>query len=349
MRRGLMAWSREEVPPAVLERRVACLAEGVRTRSLHCLLAYTDFTRPAAVSALTHFIPYWSNGVLMVTPTGGAKLVATLSRRVNNWVDATSRLDVVSNALDLGAGVAEALPQETGTLRIGVIDLPSLPQSVVLAVRRAHTQVMFEEAGDLLAQALDGDDAALGRRALAIAQWALEAGAAAAKGADGNAVVAAAELAARLAGAEEILIALAPDAAADPRLRRIEGATPLASVFALQATVAYKGTWIRLARTYGPDPTGERAQADAWFTQSLARASAGESPAALLQELPQRLPGAALDAWRLEAATRGLPLSVIDGSGAFADARGCGRAPVSLSLRLQLRRGAWFAAAPLLA
>ena len=71
MRRGLMAWSREEVAPGVFERRVAALAAGVRARGLDCVLAYTDLTRPAAVSALTHFIPYWSNGVLVVTPCRG--------------------------------------------------------------------------------------------------------------------------------------------------------------------------------------------------------------------------------------------------------------------------------------
>ena len=131
MRRGLMAWSRDEIGAAVFEQRVAALVAGMGARAWDCVLAYTDLTRPAAVSALTHFIPYWSNGVLVVSPSTGATLVTTLSRRVADWMHSTARLDGLVNTLDLGTGVAECLPKANGAvMRVGVVELASLPCSV---------------------------------------------------------------------------------------------------------------------------------------------------------------------------------------------------------------------------
>ena len=50
MRRGLIAWSKEEVPPSVLEARVRRVQHALGAQGLDALLAYTSFPRPAAVS-----------------------------------------------------------------------------------------------------------------------------------------------------------------------------------------------------------------------------------------------------------------------------------------------------------
>ena len=62
-------------------------------------------------------------------------------------------------------------------------------------------------------------------------------------------MIAGAESKARALGAEEIYIAAAPDLERDTRFRRIEGEATLGKTFALRATVAYKGAWIRLVRS----------------------------------------------------------------------------------------------------
>src|SRR4029077_5515024 len=71
-------------------------------------------------------------------------------------------------------------------------------------------------------------------------------------------IIAAVEAHARGLGAEEIYIAAAPDLARGARFSRIEDEVERGESFALRATVAYKGTWIRLARTFfgnGADAT----------------------------------------------------------------------------------------------
>jgi hypothetical protein len=56
---------------------------------------------------------------------------------------------------------------------------------------------------------------------------------------------------ARMLGVEEIYIAAAPDLARDARFMRIEGDATVGQNFALRATVAYKGTWVRVVRSTG--------------------------------------------------------------------------------------------------
>src|SRR6202012_3772926 len=91
----------------------------------------------------------------------------------------------------------------------------------------------------------DPAEIALAAKAAAIGRHAL----AAAAGDDLNAMIAAVESEARQLGAEEIYVAAAPDLARNNRFKRIEGEAALGKSFALRATVAYKGAWIRLVRS----------------------------------------------------------------------------------------------------
>jgi hypothetical protein len=75
VRRGLISWSRDEVPPSVLEGRVARIQEQMRAADLGVVLIYTSFARPSAVAWLTHFVPYWNEALLVVFPTGSAASV----------------------------------------------------------------------------------------------------------------------------------------------------------------------------------------------------------------------------------------------------------------------------------
>src|SRR5258706_7806600 len=86
MRRGLISWSRDEVPPSVLEGRVARLQEQMRNADLGATLIYTSFARPSAVAWLTHFVPYWNEALLVVSATGAPVLLAAFSKRVHDWI-----------------------------------------------------------------------------------------------------------------------------------------------------------------------------------------------------------------------------------------------------------------------
>ena len=111
----------------------------------------------------------------------------------------------------------------------------------------------------------DPAEMALAVKAASIAHTAL----AAAKGATIGTIIAAVEAAARNLGAEEIYLAAAPDLARDHRLARIEGEAALGESFAFRATIAYKGTWVRLARTFCPAAIAQAATVR--FAQAVAQ------------------------------------------------------------------------------
>ncbi len=72
MRRGLISRSPVELPDAVLEARLERVRAAMHAAKLDALIVYTNNTRPAGVSWLTGFVPYWSEALLVV-PHGSAR------------------------------------------------------------------------------------------------------------------------------------------------------------------------------------------------------------------------------------------------------------------------------------
>src|SRR5262245_66568815 len=56
-------------------------------------------------------------------------------------------------------------------------------------------------------------------------------------------------------------MAAAPDLGRDRRFRRVEGDVSAGESFALRATVAYKGAWVRLVRSFGRAAPNDQAAA----------------------------------------------------------------------------------------
>ena len=117
---------------------------------------------------------------------------------------------------------------------------------------------------------------------------------------------------ARLAGAEEIYVTIAPDLSFDTRFIRISKPTALADRFAVRASVAYKGNWVRRTRTFARDGSG--ANVDAWFAATARSLEAGRSIASQLEQKIEALSGAEMKGWMVEGCTGSYPLSVISSS-----------------------------------
>src|SRR5712692_452364 len=252
MRRGLISWSRDEVPPSVLEGRVARLQEQMRAAELGVVLIYTSFARPSAVAWLTHFVPYWNEALLVVLPTETPVLLAAFSKRVHDWIRSVSHLGEVRSAPDLGRAAAAFLKERApAPERIGVMELDALPWSVAEAMVKPGSGAELVDATGVFAsirQPADESEVLLARRAAEIAAKALDTIPAKARRA--SEVLSALEASARLDGAEEVLPRLAPDLRADPTLRRFEGEAPLGERYGVELSVAYKAAWVRVPRCF---------------------------------------------------------------------------------------------------
>jgi hypothetical protein len=151
------------------------------------------------------------------------------------------------------------------------------------------------------------------------------------------------EQSARLAGAEETYIAVAPDLMADHRLNRISQPTPLAERFAVRASIAYKGCWVRRTRTFAKDT----AKVNAWLDE-LVRSFEAKPIAAQLEAKVKQLPGAALTSWTAESCIGSYPLSAIASSRMSAKEAPVNGQYVVLTVELTLDGKPWIGAAPLI-
>jgi creatinase/prolidase-like protein len=328
----LISWSRDEVPASVLDGRLARLQEKMRAAGLAAVLIYTSFARPSAVAWLTHFVPYWNEGLLVVLPTGAPVLLAAFSKRMHDWVRSTSHVGEVQSVPDLGRATAALLKERLpGKSVIGVLELDALPWTVAEALLNSEQNGRLTDATALFAsirQPADETEIQLARRAADIAAKALAAIPAGAKRA--SQVLSAIERSARLAGAEEVLPRLAPDLALDATMRRFEGDAALGERYAVSLSVAYKATWTRGVRC-----CAER-MPDSWI-------DAQKRMAAWASRLSEAVPSLEPDDaafWSVEACVGSQPLSVVASSdGAHGTVRAGTLACVSL--RLDLPDGPW--------
>ena len=304
MRRGLIARSPIELPDAVFEARLSRTRAAMRAAKLDALIVYTNNTRPAGVSWLAGFVPYWSEAVLVLPLDGLPYLVAALSFRVKSWIERVSRLGEVLHTPRIGLKAAQQIAAKQKNAAVGVVDFDGLSAGIADDLREGGPDLSFHDASALfenLRGRADPAEVALAVKAAEIAHRALSA----APGDTLNAKIAAVETTARDLGAEEIYIAAAADLEKDSRLVRVEGEAAHGGTFALRATVAYKGVWIRLVRTFCERAVAQ--QAAAQFAQSLA-------------QLPDGAGFAGFRSWLVEGCRMAQPLDPLLGS-RIADSR----------------------------
>lgn len=342
MRRGLMGRDEAELPVSALHARLAGLRAAMAKSGLDAFVLYTNNVRPSAVTWATGFTPYWSDALLLIGKDGAPTFATALSKRVSEWIRTTDPVSDIANTPKPGTLIGERIAK-SGVKRVGVLEFDTLPAGLADDIATTAPDVEWTDGTALFATLRGAPDEAerkLLTRADAIATAALnEAGGAK----DAGSLAGMIEKSARLAGAEEVYVAIAPDLAADRRLNRTSQPAPLAQCYAVRASVAYKGAWVRRVRTLGGP-----ADADAWFTHATSSLQAGQPLGAQLAALLRQLPGATLTGWLAEGCTGSYPLSALASSRLPAPfAPGNGQFLV-LTVELSVNGAPWIGAAPLI-
>ena len=349
MRRGLMGWNAQELPEAVLDARRARLQAAMARAGLDALLLYTNIVRPSAVCWLTGFTPYWIESLLLVPRDGAPMLASALSKRVADWIRATSRIEDIVNTPKPGAAIGARLAAAAAR-RVGVLELDGLPAGLYDDITATAPAAELVDASALFAaerRHIDAAERGLIAPADALACAALDQ-VDAAQAEDAGALAGLVEKHARLGGAEEAYIAIAPDLDRDRRMVRVSRPVPLAPRFALRASIAYKGSWVRRTRSFARDPAGASAvlRAQAWFDEFVSAIEPGKPLAAQLAAQLQRLPGAALRSFMAESCVGTYPLEAIAGLGTAGQAVPAAGAFLVLTVELAIDGAFWIGAAP---
>ncbi|MGH6768628.1 MAG: aminopeptidase P family N-terminal domain-containing protein [Xanthobacteraceae bacterium] len=349
MRRGLMGWNPEELPKSALEARITRLRAAMACDGLDAVLFYTNLVRPSAVTWLTGFTPYWSDGILSVGASGAPAFATALSKRVANWIRSTNSVSEIVNTPRPGVAVGKRLA-EAGAKRAGVLELDSLPSGLYDEIVGAAPGIALTDASAVFAAVRSSVDDA--ERALIVRADALAVAALAqidvTQAKDAGTVAGLVEKQARLGGAEEAYIAVAPDLSADRRMIRVSRALPLGDRFAVRASVAYKGSWVRRVQSFASDAAGAKAMArgDAWLASAVASIVPGVPVADQLGNRIKELPGATLRAWTMEGCLGSNPLQAIAGSATHGKDVPAGGSFAVLTIELAIDGMAWLGAAP---
>ena len=279
------------------------------------------------MSWLTGFVPYWSEALLVVPRDREPVLVVALTYRVKSWIERTSRVAEVVHTPRIGLEAARMIAAWNADAAVGVADFDGLVRRHRRRSARGRPASRLARRDDAFAALrgkADPAEIALAVKAASIARRAL----AQASGRGLGEIIAAVEAQARALGAEEVYIAAAPDLARDRRLKRIEGEAALGERFALRATVAYKGTWIRLVRTLARDGAAPPEPA------------AAARLAAAVAALPSEHGFAGFSSWLVEGCRIAQPLEPLMGSRVTAPNPPAPGALVSVQASLQHRRPA---------
>ena len=342
MRRGLMSWSHPEMPPERLQARVSEVQAWMAEHGVSALLAHTSIAQPAVVHWLTHFTPYWSEARMVVWPTGAPTLLASLTKRVHPWMREVGLMGELIMAPRLGQQTAQhLLARLDPSARVALVGLNDLPWSVAQPLRQHAPGLQWVDASEgfaALRRASDAAELGLLAQASAKAQKALQAVPASANNAAQT--TAAIEHHARLAGAEEVLLRIAPDLSQPSAWLRVDGDMPLAARYAVELSLAYKGAWVRWVRNFSADaPPSDWAQAQAWWQQQMAT----PAPNAHQMAAP---PVGALRHGCIELCQGGLPLAPVMDTPAHLSPLPQGARWGVVSAQLRLPSGDWFAAQP---
>lgn len=258
MRRGLMAWDANELPPRALEQRLQRLRDEMRADGIDAFLAYTNIARGAAVCWLSGFTPYWNEGLFFVPAQGEPVFATALSKRVAEWISSVMPVGAVTTTPKPPALIGEHIAA-SGAKRIGVLELDDFPAGHARVILAGAPGVELVDATPAFARArvhVDAAERALLARADALAAQGLASVDAAAMQhtlEDARAMIAPCDHAARLGGAEECFTTLAPDLAHGAGFLRADTVGPLGDNFAARVSLAYKGAWTRRARSFAKD------------------------------------------------------------------------------------------------
>jgi hypothetical protein len=318
MRRGLMAWDADEIPILVLRERMQRLQSAMAAAGQDAAILYTNFIRSGAVSYLTAFSPYWADGLLLVPRQGEPVFATTLSKRVGSWIQSVKPVGELVTSPTPGALVGQRLAADGSVRRVAILELDDFPSGLYDDLTAALPGIQIVDGSESFAVArghLDNVERRLLERAETIAQDALDR-LSLETAIDAGAAAGTVEKHARAQGAEEVYVAIAPDLDADRRFVRLSGDVPLGRRFAIRATVAYKGAWIRRTKTYSRNeedrlPIG---RANAWFGAFVASIDAARPLRDQVAAGIAGLPGAQLAGWTAEAPVGTRPLAVVASS-----------------------------------
>jgi Xaa-Pro aminopeptidase len=126
MKRGLVSWDRNELPPDELAARLAAVHAVARKKGVNAVVLYSDVWRSNDARYLSNYMPYWNRAFIVAPRDEKPILLCALSPRVYPWIKTVTTHETILPSPSPPANLFK-LCAERGWKAIGVVDLEGLP------------------------------------------------------------------------------------------------------------------------------------------------------------------------------------------------------------------------------
>ncbi|HEY4342260.1 MAG TPA: hypothetical protein VGM97_20115 [Steroidobacteraceae bacterium] len=242
MKRGLITWDQERVPPNAFATRMNALNELMERYAVPALAVYTDVWRSNDVRYASNYMPYWNRAFAVLMRAQPPVLLCSLSPRVYPWIKTVTIHETIVPSPNLPIQLLK-LATDRGWPCVGFLDFEGLPHDLYVQIRAAQLQII-DIPRELARTAPDAAEIAMHRQAAVIAREALDALVQDAIGMNEFTLIGRIERLVRRAGAED-LITLVSDGNSHFRPASGEIVGPNTSIM---AAVEYSGHWAKVSR-----------------------------------------------------------------------------------------------------
>jgi Xaa-Pro aminopeptidase len=247
MKRGLVSWEKNELPPEELAARLATVHAVARNQGVDAVVLYSDVWRSNDARYLSNYMPYWNRAFVVVPREEKPILLCALSPRVYPWIKTVTVHETIIASPSPPATLFK-LCAERGWRRVGVCDLEGLPADLHAEMTAGKVEVVDIPRGEIRSAPSEVEVRMHGRAAR-MAREVLEKELSAAPSSTGPAqtdhqLTGRLELLLRRAGAEDVVI-LVSDGQGPPIPAEGRSVGPHTSVV---VAIEYNGHWAKVTR-----------------------------------------------------------------------------------------------------
>jgi hypothetical protein len=234
------------------EQRLDRVRKRLAERDLPALAVYSDVWRSNQARYFLNFMPYWNRSLAVIPREGKPLLLCGLSPRVYPWIRSVTVLEEIRPSGNPARGLLD-LATEKQWQRLGVLDLPQLPQEIAAPLRAGPIEIMDVPSDGIHKPGSDDQELAMRRHAAQFTRKILAEELTAAAGELDYRFVGRLERAYRKAGAEDLVILLSNGRTAPVPAR---GAV-LREGFSVTVALEYRGHWVKVSRPQASLPVTE--------------------------------------------------------------------------------------------
>lgn len=241
MKRGLIRWDQEMLPPAAFAERLRKVRAVLAQRDVSALVVYSDVWRSNHARYLTNFMPYWNRSLVVIPREGDPVFLCALSPRVYPWIRSVTIVNDIRPAPKLVHSLT-TLCVERGWTRIGVLDLSQLIEEIRSRLQGTELELVEIPSADVIGS--DESDLAMRQRAAQLARRILATELPKARRTLDYQFVGRLEREYRRSGAEDLVI-LVSNGLTPPGPPT---GTTFADEYSISVAVEYRGHWAKITR-----------------------------------------------------------------------------------------------------